>query len=102
MYRYYEEPFRFPGTNQRPKSEQPTLEVKFSSYVSNQYKGVHGSAVCRFDKSRSVTTMRREDDKIDVANHENRAVIETNWRPYTHYRGPLLPVNKSLILHENP
>jgi hypothetical protein len=71
----------FTGVFSGEKSEQPTLEVKFSSYVSHMYKGVHGSAVCHFHKSRSVITTRREDDKIDVANHENRAVIETNWRP---------------------
>ena len=63
------------------KSDQPTLELKFSSYVAQQHRGVSGSAVCHFDKSRSMAIMRREDDKTDAANRENRAVIETNWRP---------------------
>jgi hypothetical protein len=71
----------FTGVFSGDKSEQPTLETKFSSYVSAKYRGVHGSAVCHFDKSRSVATMRLKDDKIAAANQENRAVIETNWRP---------------------
>jgi hypothetical protein len=66
----------FSGDN----SEQPSLETQFSSYVSVRYGGVSGSATCRFDKSRSVASMRREDDKT-AANRADRAVIETNWRP---------------------
>jgi hypothetical protein len=61
-------------------SEQRTLEASFSAFVSARYRGVHDSASCRFDKSRSAATTKREDDKA-AAGREGRAVIETNWRP---------------------
>lgn len=66
----------FSGDN----SDQRTYETQFSAYVAARYNGVSGTASCRFDQSRSVAMMRREDDKT-AASRENRAVIETNWRP---------------------
>ena len=61
-------------------SAQRTYENQFTAWVVGRYDRVIGEASCRFDKSRSVAMMSREDDKT-VAGRENRAVIETNWRP---------------------
>jgi len=66
----------FPGDN----SNQRTYETQFSAWVYGRYGGVIATASCHFDKSRSVVMVRREDDKT-AASRENRAVIETNWRP---------------------
>lgn len=66
----------FSGDN----SDQRTYETQFSAYVGARWSGVVGSASCRFDKSRSVAMMRREDDKT-AASRDDRAVIETKWRP---------------------
>jgi hypothetical protein len=61
-------------------SAQRTYEAHFTAWVVGRYDHVIADASCRFDKSRSVAMMSREDDKT-VASRENRAVIETNWRP---------------------
>jgi hypothetical protein len=70
----------FTGVFSGNNSDQRTYENQFSAFVGARYGGVIGSASCRFDKSRSVALMRREDDKIS-SGCENRAVIETNSRP---------------------
>jgi hypothetical protein len=61
-------------------ANQRTYETQFSAYLAGRWGGVIGTASCHFDKSRSVAMMRHEDDKI-AASRENRAVIETDWRP---------------------
>jgi hypothetical protein len=61
-------------------SAQRTYEDQFTAWVHGRYGRVIGDASCRFDKSRSVAIMSREDDKT-VVSRETRAVIETNWRP---------------------
>ena len=66
----------FSGDN----SEQRTFETQFTAYVDGRYGGVIGTASCHFDKSRTVAIMRRDDEKA-AASRENRAVIETKWRP---------------------
>lgn len=61
-------------------SDQRTYGTQFSAYVAGRYRGVIGAASCRFDKLRGAAMANREDDKI-AASRENRAVIETDWRP---------------------
>jgi hypothetical protein len=66
----------FPGNN----SIQRTYETQFSAWVAGRYRGVVGTASCSFDKGRHAAIARREDEII-AEGRENRAVIETNWRP---------------------
>jgi hypothetical protein len=61
-------------------SAQRTYEMQFTAWVDGRYRGVIGEASCLFDKSRSAAMMRREDEEI-ATNRDNRAVIETTWRP---------------------
>ena len=65
-------------------SAQRTYEMQFTGWVQGRYGlrsgPVIGEASCLFVKSRSAAMMSREDDKT-AAGRENRAVIETNWRP---------------------
>jgi hypothetical protein len=64
-------------------SARPTYEAQFRAWVEGRYGRsgpVIGDASCRFDKSHSVAMMSREEEKT-AAGRENRAVIETNWRP---------------------
>jgi hypothetical protein len=61
-------------------SAQRTYEMQFTAWVRVRYHNVIGEASCLFDKSRSAAMMRREDEKTD-ANRDNRAAIETTWRP---------------------
>ena len=61
-------------------SAQRTYEMQFTAWVDVRYRGVIGEASCLFDHSRSAAIMMREDEKT-AANRDNRAAIETTWRP---------------------
>jgi hypothetical protein len=61
-------------------SAQRTYEMQFTAWVRGRYRDVIGEASCLFVKSRSAAIMSREDEKTDV-NRDNRAAIETTWRP---------------------
>ena len=61
-------------------SAQRTYEMQFTAWVLGRYRDVIGEASCLFVKSRSAAIMSREDEKTDVS-RDNRAAIETTWRP---------------------